>query len=123
MKTFSFLAAFAATTLLATAAHAGACSPEEEGEAGKLAANATKAAVSKVVSVTGKQMVNIESCDIRAGNFDLTYKYNFIGADGLYWVSARAKLSSSGAGDVKILKTSPSIAAAEAKAGVKLAAN
>ncbi len=113
-----------ATALSASAAFAGSCSDDQESQAGMLAAGVSKDAVSKVVAVTGKQMVNIEDCDFHAGTFQVSYKYNFLAADGLYWIEANAKFDSAGNnGSVKVTKASPNMAAAEAKAGVKLASN
>lgn len=111
-------------TLTASAAFAGDCSDDQESQAGMLAAGVAKEAVAKVVAVTGKQMVNIESCDFRANAFNVEFKYNFLAADGLYWIEGTAKFDSAGNnGSVKVSKASPNMAAAEAKAGVKLASN
>lgn len=120
----TLFAAAAILTLSAAAAHASPCSDDQEATAGMLAAGVAKTAVSKVVAVTGKQMVNIESCEFRAGSYQVDYKYNFLAADGLYWVELSAKFGADGSGaTTKVNKSSPNMAAAEAKAGVKLAAN
>ena len=96
----------------------------QESQAGMLAAGVGKAAVSKVIAVTGKQMVNIETCEFRGGSFIVDYKYNFLAADGLYWVELQSKFAADGSGATsKVNKSSPNMAAAEAKAGVKLASN
>ena len=59
-----------------------------------------------------------------AGSYQVDYKYNFLAADGLYWVELSAKFGADGSGaSTKVNKSSPNMAAAEAKAGVKLAAN
>ena len=113
-----------AMALSASAALAGTCTDDQESQAGMLAAGVSKDAVTKVVAVTGKQMVNIENCEFRGGNFQVDYKYNFLAADGLYWIEATAKFDSAGGNaSVKVSKASPNMAAAEAKAGVKLASN
>lgn len=120
------IAATVATVMAfgAAQAYAGECSEDQESTAGMLAAGVGKDAVSKVVAVTGKQMVNVESCDFRAGAYNVDFKYNFLAADGLYWVEVSAKFNGDGSGaTAKVTKESPNMAAAEAKAGVKLAAN
>jgi predicted secreted protein len=113
-----------AMALSASAALAGTCSDDQESQAGMLAAGVSKDVVSKVVAVTGKQMVNVESCDFGGNTFHVEYKYNFLAADGLYWIEASAKFDGAGNNaSVKVTKASPNMAAAEAKAGVKLASN
>lgn len=117
-------AATAALALVSSQALASACSDDQESTAGMLVAGVSKDAVSKVIAVSGKQMVNIDSCDYRAGTYTVDYKYNFLAADGLYWIQATAKFNADGSGgSVKVSKSSPNMAAAEAKAGVKLASN
>jgi len=123
IKKTLFIAA-AIMGLTAAAANAAPCSEDQESQAGMLAAGVGKTAVSKVIAVTGKQMVNIETCEFRAGAFQVDYKYNFLAADGLYWVELSAKFNADGSGaTTKVTKASPNMAAAETKAGVKLAAN
>ena len=113
-----------AMALSASAALASTCTDDQESQAGMLAAGVSKDAVSKVVAVTGKQMVNIENCEFRGGTFQIDYKYNFLAADGLYWIEATAKFDGAGNNaSVKVTKASPNMAAAEAKSGVKLASN
>ena len=120
----TLIAAAAIMAMSTVAAVAAPCSDDQESAAGMLAAGVGKAAVSKVVAVTGKQMVNIETCEFRAGAYQVDYKYNFLAADGLYWVELSAKFGADGSGaTTKVTKASPNMAAAEAKAGVKLAAN
>jgi hypothetical protein len=124
IKNLIIAGGIAAMALTAGSAFAGECSEEQESTAGMLAAGVGKAAVSKVIAVTGKQMVNISSCDFRAGSYIVDFKYNFLAADGLYWVELNSKFDGTGGGAVtKVSKTSPNMAAAEAKAGVKLASN
>ncbi|HTN41977.1 MAG TPA: hypothetical protein VLZ84_12540 [Asticcacaulis sp.] len=120
----TLFAAVAIMALSTAAANADTCSDDQEATAGMLAAGVGKAAVSKVVAVTGKQMVNVQACEFRAGSYQVDFKYNFLAADGLYWVELSSKFGADGSGATsKITKTSPNMAAAEAKAGVKLAAN
>jgi hypothetical protein len=121
-------ALIAATAVLAmtaaATAYAGSCSDDQESTAGMLAASVAKTAVSKVMAVTGKQMVNIENCDFHGGAYNVDFKYNFLAADGLYWVEASAKFNGDGSGaTIKVTGKSPNMAAAEAKSGVKLASN
>jgi hypothetical protein len=114
----------AALALVAGQAFAGECSDDQQSAAGMLAAGIGKDTVSKVVAVTGKQMVNIENCEFAGGKYNVDFKYNFLAADGLYWVEISSKFDASGAAtSTKVTKSSPNMAAAEAKAGVKLAAN
>lgn len=123
-KTVIFAATAAVMALGAAHAFAGECTDDQQTTAGMLAAGIGKDAVSKVVAVTGKQMVNIETCDFRSNAYNVDYKYNFLAADGLYWVEISAKFNGDGSGAVtKVTKESPNMAAAETKAGVKLAAN
>ncbi|MDC7685102.1 hypothetical protein PQU92_17595 [Asticcacaulis sp. BYS171W] len=118
------IALIAGLGLMGTHAFAGECDDAQQGEAGTLAAGIAKAAVSKVVPVTGKQMVNLSSCENRAGTYIIEFKYNFLSTDGLYWVEGNARFGAGGSSpSVKITKASPNMAAAEAKAGVKLASN
>ncbi len=123
-KALFICALVGATALSASAALASTCSDDQESQAGMLAAGVSKDVVSKVVAVTGKQMVNIDNCEFRAGTFQIDYKYNFLGADGLYWIEATAKFDSAGNNaSVKVSKASPNMVAAETKTGVKLASN
>jgi len=120
----TLIAMSAALAMSAAGAHAGACSDDQEATAGMLAATVAKNAVTKVVAVTGKQMVNVENCDFHGNAYDVDFKYNFLAADGLYWVEASAKFNGDGSGSsIKVTGKSPNMAAAEAKAGVKLASN
>ena len=120
----SLMIAAVAVLGMTGAAQATECDDSQQAEAGSTLAGLAKAAVSKVVPVTGKQMVNINACDVRAGTYAIEFKYNFLGADGLYWVEGTARFGAGGSNpSVKITKASPNMAAAESKAGVKLAAN
>ncbi|EGF91255.1 hypothetical protein ABI_26700 [Asticcacaulis biprosthecium C19] len=124
MKKALILSVIALTAAIAAPAFAAPCSEDQEAAAGMLAAGVGKQAVSKVVAVTGKQMVNISACEFRAGSYQVDYKYNFLAADGLYWVELSSKFDGTGGGATsKVVKASPNMAAAEAKAGVKLASN
>ncbi len=100
------------------------CNDDQQAQAAAIAANITKAPVSKVVPVTGKQMVSVDACDATNGNYIIEYKYNFLGDGGLYWVTATAKFGPGGASpSIKFTGKSPNLAAAEAKSGIKLGAN
>ncbi|WP_140984041.1 hypothetical protein [Asticcacaulis tiandongensis] len=124
MKKTILVAMVAGFSMVSAQAFAAECTDEQQAEAGMVAASISKNAVSKVVPVTGKQMVNISACDVRAGTYSIEYKYNFLGADGLYWIEANARFGAGGSNSsVKVTKASPNMAAAEAKAGVKLASN
>jgi hypothetical protein len=124
LKKTLFVSCFAALSLMSAQAFAGECDDSQQAEAGMIAAGLGKTTVSKVVPVTGKQMVNVTECEFAGGKYSIQFKYNFLAADGLYWIEASSKFSSGGAGSsVRVIKTSPNMAAAEAKAGVKLASN
>ena len=100
------------------------CSDDQQTQAAAIAATITKPAVSKVVAVTGKQMVSVDACESKDGNFIIEYKYNFMGDGGVYWVAASAKFGPGGASpSIKFTGKSPSLAVAEAKSGVKLSSN
>lgn len=120
----SVLALSALMLLAAAPAFAGECDEEKGDAAGALAAKVSKDMVSKVVPVTGKQMVNIDTCDFTPAGYTVSYKYNFLSTDGLYWVDVSAKISPAGGlTSFKVVRSSPNFAAAQAKAGVTLAAN
>lgn len=120
----ALILAAAALALSAAAAQAGTCGDDQETTAGMLVATIAKNAVSKVVPVTGKQMVNLENCDVHGSAYNVDFKYNFLGADGLYWIEANARFNADGSGaSIKISGKSPNMAAAEAKSGVSLASN
>lgn len=106
------------------AGHAFAeCEEEQETMAGKAVATATAAKVTPAVAVTGKQMVDISECNIGAGGIVVLFKYNFLGADGLYWVQGSAKVKAGTVSDLKVMQMSPNLSAASAAKGVKLASN
>jgi hypothetical protein len=97
------------------------CQPAQDQEAGKIAAQKARAIVETAAPVEGKQMINLSSFDFRAGNYNVEFRYNFMGAGGYNWVEGRGSYGADGAGDFKIIKSSPGLqAAAEAK-GVNLA--
>ena len=113
----------AALALVAGQAFAGECSDDQQSAAGMLAAGIGKDAVSKVIAVTGKQMVNIENCEFAGGKYNVDFKYNFLAADGLYWVEGKAKVVGGAVKEMTFTKLSPNLASASAAKGVKLAAN
>ncbi|MDI7776277.1 hypothetical protein [Asticcacaulis sp. EMRT-3] len=99
------------------------CDDGQENTVGKAIAAAAAAKISSVVHTAGKQMINIDTCDSAGGSLIADFKYNVIGADGLYWVSGHAKFTGGAVADMKFTSLSPNLAAASAKAGVKLASN
>lgn len=124
MKRFLWAGSLVMAVSLCSQAAFAECADDQEAEAGSIAGKLAQAAVSKVVPITGKQMVNIDQCDLRASGYNVDYKYNFIGADGLYWVEISAKFGLNGANpQLRIVKKSPNLEAAEAKTGNKLASN
>ncbi|MDV6331968.1 hypothetical protein [Asticcacaulis sp. 201] len=98
------------------------CDEGQETVVGKAIAAAAGAKISAVVPSQSKQMVNLETCEVAGSNMSADFKFNVIGADGLYWITGTAKVVG-GKADVKIGGMSPNLAAASAKAGVKLASN
>ena len=72
---------------------------------------------------SGKQMINLETCDAAGANVTTEFKYNLIGADGLYWAEGRAKIVGGAVKEMTFTKLSPNLASASAAKGVKLAAN
>ncbi|MFT3997800.1 MAG: hypothetical protein QM667_10360 [Asticcacaulis sp.] len=117
-------AIISALVLTAFAAPAFAeCDEAQETAAGKAIASAASAAVSKAVAVEGKQMVSINSCDAAGKNASVDFKYNFLGAGGLYWAEGSAKVAGGAVTELKLRRLSPNLADASAKSGVKLASN
>ena len=99
------------------------CDDGQENAVGKAIAAAASAKISGVVPNPGKQMINLDSCDSAGGGLIADFKYNVIGSDGLYWVSGHAKVASGSVTEMKLTSLSSNLAAASAKAGVKLASN
>jgi hypothetical protein len=119
----SWYAAAAALSLSLTAANALAeCDEFQESLVGKAVATAAAAKISAVVPATGKQMVNIETCDA-SGALVAEFKFNLIGADGLYWANGRIKLSGKDVKELVFVKLSPNLASASEAKGIKLASN
>ena len=116
-------AAVIASATFAVSALAGDCEDDQVDLAGKAIASAASAKLTGLVPGAGKQMINIDECSAAGGALKATFKYNVIGADGLYWVSGEAKVAGKAVADMKISSMSPNLAAASAKSGVKLAAN
>ncbi|MDC7685101.1 hypothetical protein PQU92_17590 [Asticcacaulis sp. BYS171W] len=98
------------------------CSGSEEAATGKAISTAAAAAVSKVVAVEGKQMVNLSMCETSPGGIYAEFKFNFLGADGLYWVEGNARMQGASLSEIKLKKLSPNLADASAKTGIKVAA-
>lgn len=99
------------------------CDDSQEQAVGKALAAASAAKIAGIVPTPGKQMISLDACDVDAGKVSAEFKYNVIGADGLYWAQGKAKLVGATVQDVKFTTLSPNLAAASAKNGVKLAAN
>lgn len=119
-----FCLVLACGLLVSGTAFATECTPEEEAEAGKIAGGLVRNVAKKVMPTEGKQMINVSACEVRGGAFTVDVKYNVLGSDGLYWVTAQTKFGAGGSNpNVKITKTSPTVAAAEAKTGVKISSN
>lgn len=117
-------AIFSALALTAFAVPAFAeCDEAQESAAGKAIASAASATISKAVAVEGKQMVNINTCDAAGKTAIVEFKYNFLGAGGLYWAEGTAKVAGGAVTELKLRRLSPNLADASAKSGVKLAAN
>ncbi len=100
------------------------CDDGQETAVGKAVAAAASTKITGLVTAPGKQMITLDTCDaVGGGTVAAEFKYNVIGSDGLYWLTGKAKVAGSTVNDLKILSTSPNLAAASAKAGVKLASN
>jgi hypothetical protein len=93
------LTALALSAALAGPAFALECSPSDEQSAGKAAAASAVEAVKAVVPVEGRQMLNITSCDARAGTVRLEFRYNYMSGGAYYWLEGRAEVK----GDVATL--------------------
>lgn len=99
------------------------CDEDQEALVGKAVAAAAAAKVTPAVPGAGKQMINLDTCDIGAGGLVTDFKLNVIGSDGLYWVQGKAKVSGSTVSDLKFTALSPNLAAASSAKGIKLASN
>ena len=115
--------ALIASATFASHALAGDCEDDQVDTAGKTIASAASTKLSGLVPGAGKQMINIDDCSAAGGSLKATFKYNVIGADGLYWVSGVAKVNGKSVEDMKFTALSPNLAAVSAKSGVKLASN
>lgn len=110
-----------AAAVAAPAAFAGECNAKEAELAGKTAADLTRAHVEKVMAVEGKEMMNLSACKTRGANFEVKYKYNFMGADGYNWVEGEGVVSANG-GTVDLKRVSDKLKDAAAAKNVTLAA-
>lgn len=118
------LAATAALAFSFTAASAFAeCDEVQETQIGKAIASAASAKITPVLSGTGKQMLSLETCEAAGAKVSAEFKYNIIGADGLYWAEGKAKLAGGAVAELTLTKLSPNLVSASASKGVKLAAN
>ena len=99
------------------------CDDDQEDMVGKAIASAASAKIAPVLATQSKQMISLETCDASGGGLVAEFKFNVIGADGLYWVAGTAKVAGGKVADLKFSSLSPNLAAASAKSGVKLASN
>ncbi|WP_443750841.1 hypothetical protein [Asticcacaulis solisilvae] len=121
-KTLPAIALSLGLGLFATHALAD-CEDGQEDAVGKAVASAASGKISAVVAGSGKQMINLETCDAAGGGVTTEFKYNLIGADGLYWAEGKAKLVGGSVKEMTFTKLSPNLASASAAKGVKLASN
>ncbi len=122
IRKFSHLAvAAAAAVAIAPVAFAGDCNPKEVESAGQHAAGLVRAKVETVVAVQGKEMINLSACRTKAGNFEIEYKYNFMGPEGYYWVEGNGSVSPAGAGSVAFKRLSDKLKEAADAKSVSLA--
>ncbi len=108
--------------LFATHAFAD-CDEDQEDMVGKAVAAAAAAKIAGVVPGAGKQMINLESCDVAGGGMVTTFKFNVIGSDGLYWAEGKAKVAGKAVSDLSFSSLSPNLASVSSAKGVKLASN
>jgi len=99
------------------------CDDGQEDAVGKAVAAAASGKINSVVTGSGKQMINLETCDTSGGGLVTEFKYNLIGTDGLYWAEGKAKVVGKDVKEMTFTKLSPNLASASAAKGVKLAAN
>ena len=99
------------------------CDEDQEALAGKAIATAATGKIATLVPGSGKQMINIDSCEASASGLAAEFKFNVIGTDGLYWVTGTAKVAGKDVRELTFVRLSPNLAAASAAKGVKLAAN
>lgn len=98
----------------AGASFAAPCSAAQEQDAGKATAILVKGKVSSIVPVTGKQLINLSTCDFRTGKFKVDFRYNFTADAGLYWVEGEADVDPAGGGEVKASRGSDNLRKADA---------
>ena len=99
------------------------CDDDQESLVGKSIAGAVSAKTSAIVPGQGKQMISLDTCEATGAGLIAQFKLNVIGSDGLYWVAGKATVKGKDVADLKFTSMSPNLAAASAKAGVKLASN
>jgi len=121
-STLKYVLPVLAAGVFATSAFAD-CEEDQEDMVGKAVAAAASAKVSTLVPNAGKQMINLETCEVGSGGFTTTFKFNVIGSDGLYWVQGKAKVAGKSVTDLAISQVSPNLASAASSKGVKLASN
>ena len=110
-----------AAVVAAPAALALDCNSKEVETIGQQTAALVRDAVSKAITIDGKEMLNLSACDSRGGKFTVEYKYNFMGGGGYSWVEGEATLDASGAGTVAFKKVSDKVKESAAAKGATLA--
>jgi len=110
-----------AAFVAAPAALALDCNSKEIETVGQQTAALVRDAVSKAITIDGKEMLNLAACESRGGKFNVEYKYNFMGGGGYSWVEGEATLDASGAGTVAFKKVSDKVKESAAAKGATLA--
>lgn len=103
------------------AAFAADCSAKQAETAGKAAADLARAKVETVMPVAGKEMMNLSSCREKGSDFEIKFKYNFMGADGYNWVEAEGVVLAAGGGTIEIKRISDKLKELAAAKNVVLA--
>ncbi len=110
-------------TFGASHAFADECTDGQEDAVGKAVAASASAKISAVVPGASKQMINMEVCESQGAGAYAEFKYNVIGADGLYWAQGKAKVAGTSVKELTFTQLSPNLVSASSAKGVKLAAN
>jgi hypothetical protein len=121
IRKFSHLVVVAATAVVIAPVAFANCNAKELESAGQAAAGLVRAKVETVVSVAGKEMINLSACKTKAGNFEIEYKYNFMGPEGYYWVEGEGSITPAGAGSVAFKRLSDKLKEAADAKSVSLA--
>ena len=91
LNTFKYMLPVLALGAIVSSAFAD-CEEDQEDMVGKAVAAAASVKVATLIPGAGKQMISLETCEVSGGGFNTTFKFNVIGADGLYWVQGRPRL-------------------------------